>query len=75
MADAGDDGYHWRDGWMFKRMPDGSVRIRKYREQEPRIVEAIIPPFEWASIVAAVSARGESGRTHTEAGLVHNETG
>lgn len=65
--------FHWRDGWFFERVansssvPDpnyASVRIIKRKEPKddsPVVVEALIPPSEWASIVASVSALGETG--------------
>lgn len=54
--------YHWRDGWTFERLPNGSVEIA-----EGRSSRAVIPPQEWASIVAAMSARGENAETYTAA--------
>ena len=37
------DGFHWQDGWYFKRLDDGSVRIRKYDgpDQKEPTVEAV----------------------------------
>jgi len=46
-------GYHWRDGWYFMRLADGAVRIRRVGDTAV-LAQAIIPPDEWASIVAAV---------------------
>jgi hypothetical protein len=37
--------FHQRDGWYFKRLPDGSVRIRKDGLQH------IIPANEWESVI------------------------
>jgi hypothetical protein len=58
-------GFHWQDNWFFKRLPDGSVHIRKYVESGSTALaaEAIIDPSSWASIVASVSALGETGTT------------
>ena len=57
-------GFHWAEGWFFKRLPDGSVRVRKHhhhRGPETRpVVEIIIPAAEWASIVCSVSALSET---------------
>jgi len=65
VSDQGDSGFHWQDGWFFRRLPDGSVRVRKF--QAPPTpdaeleMEAVIVPAEWASIVCSVSAGGETG--------------
>ena len=58
--------YHWRDGWRFKRMEDGSVRI-----VHPTHAGATIPPNEWASIVCAVSQQGEDNERWTAAQDFH----
>lgn len=69
--------YHWRDNWFFKRLADGSVRIWKLRaigENIPdpnTLAAADIPPAEWASIIAAVSAAGETGETYHAAFALH----
>ena len=66
--------FHWRDGWFFERLGSAdetperfaSVHIIKRAEAKdtaPIIAEAVIPPSEWASIVATVSALGETGTT------------
>lgn len=68
FADALKGGFHWRDGWFFKRMDDGSVRISKLAVRVDSIggkhdkIEAhgTIPPAEWASIVCSVSKGGET---------------
>jgi hypothetical protein len=43
---------HWRDGWQFTRMADGSVEILAGGAL------AAIPADEWASIVHAVAHPG-----------------
>jgi len=48
-------GFHWRDGWYFRRLEDGSVRIVS------DYADLTIPAAEWASIVCSVSADGETG--------------
>lgn len=56
-----DKGFHWRDGWYFKRLESGAVKVQKWREwpglQGNRILEmqAEIPAAEWASIITEVS--------------------
>ena len=61
------DGFHFKDGWCFKREADGSVLLRKFADARldtsPVIAEATIDPASWASIVASVSALGETGTT------------
>ncbi len=51
--------FHWKDGWYFKRLPDGSVNVMFYdrRYIHPDLT---IDADSWASIVASVSARGET---------------
>jgi len=67
--------HHWQNGWYFKRLEDGSVRIRKYTSpastHEPRRLveeEAVIPPDEWASIVASVCLHGGNADEYERAG-------
>ncbi len=78
--------FHWRDGIYFKRMDDGSVRLRAARlvQTAGTDVEAvmtrktaetdylcqIIPPNEWASIVANV-ADGGSAKAYSAAQMLH----
>lgn len=66
--------FHNRDGWYFKRQPDGAVRIRKTTTAHidaPIEHEHTIPAEEWASIVAHVSANGETAETYQEAHAFH----
>ena len=70
--------HHWQNGWYFKRLEDGSVRIRKYTSpastHEPRRLveeEAVIPPDEWASIVASVCLHGGNADEYERAGSTH----
>jgi hypothetical protein len=73
-AELGDRGFHWREGWYFRRFDDASVRVTKYANGgASRQVEhvMVIPPNEWASIVASVSAHGENGETHRGALAFH----
>ena len=66
-------GFHWRDGWYFKRQPDGSVRIvhRETPTSPSLSTDLVIPPAEWASIVCSVSALGETSDRWHEAQLFH----
>jgi hypothetical protein len=68
---------HFRDGWFFRRTPDGAVRIqiRDYDPDESRalddaeiITELEIMPEEWASIVSSMSVDGEDEASW---GLIH----
>lgn len=58
---------HWHGGLVFKRMPDGSVRIRQEPDPrvtgivettDPKTVIAVIPPNEWASLILHVADHG-----------------
>ena len=62
--------YHWRDNWYFTRTADDSVWISKLLGGNK--VSAKIPRAEWASIVAAVSAAGETGETYHAALALHD---
>lgn len=62
-----DGGFHWRFDTYFKRMPDGSVRLRTWRHGHdgfPTYEDRTIPPSEWASIVASVSKSGETSESY-----------
>ena len=56
------DGFHYRDGWKFRRMECGCVRVEKYKDakcESPSVILDFIDPDGWASIVASVSAGSE----------------
>ncbi|AZO45913.1 hypothetical protein EJ076_34940 [Mesorhizobium sp. M7D.F.Ca.US.005.01.1.1] len=61
-----DGGFHWANGLFFKRMPDGSVRLRIFRpiSSDPHAPwtweDQNIDPASWASIVCSVSEGGET---------------
>jgi hypothetical protein len=63
-------GFHWRNCWFFKRMSGGHVRIT-HAEVGSEVVQILIPPNEWASIVASVSAEGETSERYYEAAKFH----
>lgn len=71
------DGFHWQEGTYFKRLEDGSVRIRKMKTAlaaETEIDwEITIPQHSWASIVSSVSEKGEDGGRYYEALSFHGE--
>lgn len=60
--------YHWRDNWFFQRTKLGAVLVTL-----PDSSQKVIPPNEWASIVASVCARGETGETFEAARAFHGE--
>lgn len=79
-------GFHARNGFYFRRMKDGSVRVtvavtvrsRQFTagEWEDAVGDAVLheivlPENEWASVVAAVSERGETSATWQEARDYH----
>lgn len=63
------NGFHWRDGWFFGRMPDGAVRLNRVNGEE--ITEIVIPAPEWASVVCSVSADREIGERWNQAQDFH----
>jgi len=67
--------YHWRSGWGFRRMPDGTVEILK-SDIDPANLDAVytvmrVPANEWASIVAAVSKDGDNPSSYAAAMSLH----
>lgn len=64
-------GFHANDGWYFERQEDGSVKISA---AVSRCVETItLKPAEWASVVTAVSALGETSETYQAALRLHDQ--
>ena len=67
--------FHYKEGWFFKRREDGSVRIYQQQPVRENIVKELgidIEADSWASIMASVSARGETGETFREAQQFHS---
>ena len=58
--------FHSHDGWYFKRLEDGTVRVR-YGDT----LVATFPENEWASIVCFVSRKGETGDRWQQARIFH----
>lgn len=62
--------YSLKEGITFQRRADGAVRI-EVRDSEhvgsPIVREVVVSAAEWASTVAAVSERGESGESYQAA--------
>lgn len=74
MNDDRKSGFHWRDGWHFKRQDDGSVRVN-YIVGEWLYQSLIIPENEWASIVCSVSSLGETGERWEQSRRFHGIPG
>jgi len=71
--------FHYKDNWFFERIKDGAVRI--YHLDNSGLMDRgiAIDAASWASIIASVSARGETAETFGEAqdfhGKVESESG
>ena len=67
--------FHSRSGFYFTREKDGSVRVRiavgklgEFSEwDDSTLREIVLPPNEWASVVASVEAGGEGGESYRRA--------
>lgn len=59
-------GFHWRDGWWFKRFNNGGVQVRYSIPVGSAVLKGtlVIPPNEWVSIVASMTRAGESETWH-----------
>lgn len=57
--------FYTPNGWAFGRLTDGSVAVTTKDDY------VIFDPDTWASIVASVSARGESAHTFWTATRFH----
>lgn len=58
------EGFHAFGGWYFRRDTDGHVTIEvtETAQADAPLARALtVDPATWASIVASVSAEGESG--------------
>lgn len=63
---------HVRDGLYVERLPDGSVKVRLEPIGGAAPAEVVLPADTWASVIATVSARGETADTWNEARQYHN---
>ena len=59
--------FHQTDGWLFKRLDDGSVRIRN----EALGVSHVIPAAEWVSVIAHCSPERGSDYAYRAAEAFH----
>ena len=70
--------YHdyWLPGFMFRRLPNGSVQIwlRELGDGDPSEKIAEFEADRWAAIVACVSNRGPSVARHDMALEFHMQT-
>lgn len=69
--------FHAQGGWFWKRNEDGSVSFEKraparFEGTYQLVASGTIEAGVWASIVATVSARGETSDTWREALEFHN---
>jgi hypothetical protein len=62
-------GFHAKDGWYFERQEDGSVKISAAVDRCTEVI--VLAASEWPSVVAAVSAQGETSESYQAAVLVH----
>lgn len=67
-------GFHWREEVYFKRLVNGSTRIRIFGSYNgcPNWRDLLIPPNEWASIVSSVCSQGETAESYSIAINFHN---
>lgn len=67
--------FHVKEGLYFERTTYGGVHITKRSTAHPESpieMDMIINDSEWASIMASVSARNETGETYREAMEFHH---
>lgn len=73
------EGFHFKDGWFFKRQEDGSVHIYHVPpgfagagDEAPEAdAEVVIDFSSWASVVASVSSTGETSQSYQIASALH----
>lgn len=75
MGQLEDLEFHVTDGFTAKRVDKGSVRLRKYKDShcDDILFEITVDYASWASIVAHVSKRGETGESYHEARAFHDQ--
>lgn len=64
--------FHINRGWTAQRTENGSVHIVGHDAVGVAVVELMMTDTEWASVVASVSASGETGETFGAALDLHN---
>lgn len=80
--------FHVSDNLFFGRLPDGRVRLIKFKHPQakwpsvadpemrsplPGELDLTLSDHQWSSIVAAVSAQGENGDRFYAALAFHND--
>lgn len=52
-----DAGYHWKDDIYFKRLDDGSVRVRQFVDWNytPHVEDWVISKADWEDIVMSMA--------------------
>lgn len=66
-------GFHARDNWFFRREDDGSVHILAPDSMGPGAHQVVtLDANTWASVVASVSARGETSESFQTARSFHD---
>jgi hypothetical protein len=70
--------YHLRNGWLFKRDDDGTIKIQVLDSKDDQplddskiISELEIPPEEWSAIVASLSVDGANEANVGLASIFH----
>jgi hypothetical protein len=67
-------GFHARDGWFFRREPNGSVRLTAPDSLGAGARQTVVlDPDTWASVVASVCAVGEDSDTFRAARNFHGD--
>jgi hypothetical protein len=67
------EGFHAKDGWFFRREDDGSVHISAPDSMGPGAHQVVtLDADTWASVVASVSARGETADRFAKARRFHD---
>lgn len=66
--------FHYKDNWFFERLDDGSVKITNPTLLRGMLsVNLTVDPDSWASILASVSAQGETAESFQEARNFHHK--
>ncbi|MBA7654778.1 hypothetical protein ES703_62671 [subsurface metagenome] len=63
--------FHWKDNWYFARIGNGAVIIYHKDDHDIIDVDIEIDADSWASIVASVSAKGDTAEAFQEAREFH----
>lgn len=72
MRSLRDGEFHLDNGLVFRRHPEGRVEIRQLHPNGGDSFVCETSASGWASVVAHLSARGESAETHAAALALHD---